>query len=155
MFEQPPKSVCDLLISAAFSNNQPTGRAVQRSGIELRTIPYDLVHATVDLVLRQCHAEQGHHLPRATRFPKCQHGMSLQEFETFPPWRTRVEELDDYGSSRSAVRQGTFLVERENVIGNPAYAKLREQLSVVMDQALRTSTSLQALKMPVKEKTSR
>ena len=70
-------------------------------------------------------------------------------------WPTRevlAEELYDYGSTRSAVRQGAFLVERENVAGESAYNELRDQLGAMMDQALRTRTNLEALKMPMKEK---
>jgi len=46
-------------------------------------------------------------------------------------WPTREvlhEELYDYGSVRSAVPQGAFLVERENVAGDPAYQQLREEV---------------------------
>jgi len=52
------------------------------------------------------------------------------------------EELYDYGSVRSAVSQGAFLVERENVSGAPAYRQLRGQLSAMMDQALETRTNV-------------
>jgi iduronate 2-sulfatase len=51
------------------------------------------------------------------------------------------EELYDYGSVRSAVSRGAFLVERENVVGELAYRKLRGQLSVMMDQTLQARTT--------------
>jgi hypothetical protein len=70
----------------------------------------------------------------------------------WPMREVLVEELYDYGSSCSAVRQGAFLVERENFASNPAYAELRDQLGAMMDHALRTRTNLDALGMPVKEK---
>jgi len=66
-------------------------------------------------------------------------------------WPTRevlVEELYDYGSTRSAVRQGAFLVERENVASNPAYNEMRDQLGAMMAHALRTRTNLKTLKVP-------
>ena len=73
----------------------------------------------------------------------------------WPTRETLAEELYDYGSSRSAVRQGAFLVERENLAGEAAYDELRSRLSAMMDQALRTRTDLEALKMPRREKKSR
>jgi hypothetical protein len=56
---------------------------------------------------------------------------------------------------RRKVRQGAFLVERENVAGESAYNELRGQLGAMMDQVLRTRTNLEALKMPMKEKPAR
>jgi iduronate 2-sulfatase len=73
-------------------------------------------------------------------------------------WPTREmlhEELYDYASSRSAVREGPFLVERENVAADPDYAELRERLRALMDRSLGTRTNLEALKAPVTEKSSR
>ena len=51
------------------------------------------------------------------------------------------EELYDYGSPRSAVRQGAYLVERKNLSGVPAYQELREQLSAMMDRTLQARTN--------------
>ena len=73
----------------------------------------------------------------------------------WPTRQTLVEELYDYDSSRSAVRQGAFLVERKNVAGDPGYAELRERLGAMMDQSLRTRTNLEALEVPAKEKRTR
>ena len=64
-------------------------------------------------------------------------------------WPSRgllAEEFYDYTSSRSAVRQDGIFVERENVIDEPAYGKLREQLSAMMDQTLATRTNIEELK---------
>jgi iduronate 2-sulfatase len=64
-------------------------------------------------------------------------------------WPSRdllAEEFYDYTSSRSTVRQDGISVERENVILDPAYGKLREQLSAMMDQALETRTNIGELK---------
>jgi hypothetical protein len=64
-------------------------------------------------------------------------------------WPSRdllAEEFYDYTSSRSAVRQDGIFVERENVIHDPAYGKLREQLSAMMDQTLETRTNIEELK---------
>ena len=51
------------------------------------------------------------------------------------------EELYDYGAAGSAVSQGAFFVERENVSGDPAYRELRGQLSAMMDQTLQARTN--------------
>ena len=59
----------------------------------------------------------------------------------WPSRKMLHEELYDYGSDRSAVQQGAFLVERENVSSDPAYQKLRGQLSTMMDQTLKARTN--------------
>jgi arylsulfatase A-like enzyme len=73
----------------------------------------------------------------------------------WPTRETLAEEIYDYTSSRSAVRQGAFLVERKNVAGDPGYAELRERLGAMMDQSLRTRTILEALEVPATEKQAR
>ncbi|QDS98823.1 sulfatase [Adhaeretor mobilis] len=73
----------------------------------------------------------------------------------WPTRETLQEELYDYDSSRSAVREGAFLIERENVAADPAYRELRERLHTSLDESLRTRTNLEALKHPVKENSSR
>ena len=64
-------------------------------------------------------------------------------------WPSRdllAEEFYDYTSSRSAVRQDGIFVERENVIRDPAYGELREQLSAMMDHTLEARTNVEELK---------
>jgi hypothetical protein len=73
----------------------------------------------------------------------------------WPTRETLAEELYDYTSSRSAVRQGVFLVERTNVAGDPGYVELRERLGAMIDQSLRTRTNLEALEVPATEKRAR
>jgi iduronate 2-sulfatase len=54
-------------------------------------------------------------------------------------WPTRkiiVEELYDYTSARSAVRQGALLVEQENVAQDPAYAETRDRLRTRLDRMI-------------------
>jgi iduronate 2-sulfatase len=60
----------------------------------------------------------------------------------WPARKTIVEELYDYTSDRSAVRQGAFLVERENVVLNPAYVRTRDRLRAKMDEVLTARTAL-------------
>jgi arylsulfatase A-like enzyme len=58
-------------------------------------------------------------------------------------WPSReilAEELYDYTSVRSAVSQDAVAIERENVVGDPAYRELREQLRKMMDQTLQART---------------
>ncbi len=62
------------------------------------------------------------------------------------------EELYDYGSGRSAARQGAFLVERENVSSHPAYQELREQLGAMMDRSLDARTNVEELKLQTVQK---
>jgi arylsulfatase A-like enzyme len=61
------------------------------------------------------------------------------------------EEFYDYTSSRSAVRRDAMLLERENVIGEPAYGTLCEQLSAMMDQTLEARTNVEELKQLKRE----
>lgn len=70
----------------------------------------------------------------------------------WPTRKTLHEELYDYGSGRSAVRQRAFLVERENVSSNPAYQELREQLGAMMDRSLDARTNVEELKRQTVEK---
>ena len=69
-------------------------------------------------------------------------------------WPSRdllAEEFYDYTASRSAVRQDGIFMERENVILDPAYGKLREQLSAMLDQTLETRTNIEELKQQKRE----
>jgi hypothetical protein len=61
------------------------------------------------------------------------------------------EELYDYTSLRSAVSQGAFFIERENVSADPAYRQLREQLGAMMDQTLEGRTNRKELKRQKRE----
>jgi len=54
----------------------------------------------------------------------------------WPSRKTIVEELYDYTSARSAVRQGALLVEQENVVQDPAYAETRDRLRTRLDRML-------------------
>ncbi len=56
------------------------------------------------------------------------------------------EEFYDYSSDRSAARHKAFFIERENVIDDPAYGRLREQLGALMDQTLEARTNIEELK---------
>lgn len=70
----------------------------------------------------------------------------------WPSRETLHEELYDYGSDRSAVQQGAFLVERENVVSRPEYRELREQLRNMLDRSLEARTNMEELKrLPVEE----
>jgi len=62
----------------------------------------------------------------------------------WPSRKTIVEELYDYTSDNSTVRKGAFLVERENVVQNPAYAEARDRLRTRMDQILSARTAVNA-----------
>jgi hypothetical protein len=62
-----------------------------------------------------------------------------------------AEEFYDYTSRRSAVRQDGIFVERDNVIDDPAYGKLREQLSAMIDQTLEARTNIEELKQQKRE----
>jgi hypothetical protein len=54
------------------------------------------------------------------------------------PQRTLMtEELYDYTGPASVLHLGAFLVERENLVQDPAYAETRDRLRVRMDQVLR------------------
>jgi arylsulfatase A-like enzyme len=69
-------------------------------------------------------------------------------------WPSRdllAEEFYDYTASRSAVRQDGIFVERENVIHDPAYRELREQLGAMMDQTLEARTNIKELKQQRRE----
>jgi iduronate 2-sulfatase len=54
----------------------------------------------------------------------------------WPDRQLVAEELYDYASPRSATPRWTNFVEQENVIGDPAYAALREQLRGRLDRVL-------------------
>jgi iduronate 2-sulfatase len=64
----------------------------------------------------------------------------------WPSRETLHEELYDYGSARSAVQQGAFLVERENVVSRPDYQELREQLRSTLERSLEARTNVEELK---------
>jgi len=54
------------------------------------------------------------------------------------PGRTLMaEELYDYTSVAGALRMGAFLVERQNLVQDPAYAETRDRLRLRMDGVLR------------------
>ncbi|UCD52163.1 MAG: sulfatase-like hydrolase/transferase, partial [Phycisphaerales bacterium] len=54
------------------------------------------------------------------------------------PERTLMaEELYDYAPPSGALRVGAFLVERENLVQDPAYAETRDRLRLRMDRVLR------------------
>ena len=60
----------------------------------------------------------------------------------WPTRKTTAEELYDYTSRESATRDGAFLIEQQNMIENPAYAQLRDQLRSKMDETLSTRIKL-------------
>ena len=83
--------------------------------------------------------------------PSATGGIATRRYTTDKPgadWTMHDfhEELYDYGSGRSAVQQGAFLVERENVAANPAYQELRQQLGAMMDRSLDARTNVEELK---------
>lgn len=72
----------------------------------------------------------------------------------WPSREALVEELYDYGSTRSAIQQGAFLIERENVSSDPGYHELREQLGAMMDRSLDARTNVGELKLLKVEQTA-
>jgi len=54
----------------------------------------------------------------------------------WPSREVLEEEFYDYSSDRSVARHKAFFIERENVIDDPAYGRLREQLCALMIQTL-------------------
>ena len=65
----------------------------------------------------------------------------------WPTRKTTAEELYDYTSQASATRDGAFLIEQENMIGNPTYAETLNRLRAKMDEVLSTCTNLKANEM--------
>ena len=55
----------------------------------------------------------------------------------WPARQTTAEELYDYTAPASAEPRWTTFVERRNVLGEPAYAAVRDALRTKMDQVLR------------------
>jgi iduronate 2-sulfatase len=66
----------------------------------------------------------------------------------WPTRKTTAEELYDYSSQASAIREGAFMVERENVVENPAYAETRDRLRTKLDEVLGTRIKLPAAETP-------
>ena len=66
----------------------------------------------------------------------------------WPTRKTAAEELYDYSSQASAIREGAFMVEQENVIENPAYAETRNRLRTKLDEVLGVRIKLNAIGMP-------
>ena len=52
-----------------------------------------------------------------------------------------AEELYDYTSEASVVRNDAYLIEQENIIDNPAYIETRDRLRKQMDQMLTLRTT--------------
>lgn len=67
----------------------------------------------------------------------------------WPTRKTTAEELYDYSSQASAIREGAFMVERENVVEDPAYAKTRDRLRTKLDEVLGARIKLKATETPV------
>jgi iduronate 2-sulfatase len=65
----------------------------------------------------------------------------------WPSREVLEEEFYDYRSDRSVARHKAFFIERENVIDDPAYGRLREQLSALMNQTLEARTNIEELKL--------
>jgi hypothetical protein len=55
----------------------------------------------------------------------------------WPRRKLMAEELYDYTSPAGVVRMGAFLVERQNLVQDPAYAETRDRLHLRMDRVLR------------------
>jgi len=53
-----------------------------------------------------------------------------------------AEELYDYTSKTSAVHEGAFMIERQNVVANPDYVNTRERLRAEMNLILKRRTKL-------------
>ena len=64
----------------------------------------------------------------------------------WPSREVLEEEFYDYSSDRSVARHKAFFIERENVIDDLAYGRLREQLSALMNQTLEARTNIEELK---------
>jgi hypothetical protein len=62
----------------------------------------------------------------------------------WPTRKTAAEELYDYTVRDSATRDGAFLIEQQNMIENPTYAQLRDQLRAKMDEVLSTRIKVKA-----------
>jgi hypothetical protein len=55
-----------------------------------------------------------------------------------------AEELYDYTCPAGVLRMGAFLVERQNLVQDPAYAETRDRLRLRMDRVLRERVAVPA-----------
>jgi arylsulfatase A-like enzyme len=60
----------------------------------------------------------------------------------WPSHRTIAEEFYDYSSEASASREGSLLIEQENVVAHPAYADSLSRLRAKLDETLSTRIKL-------------
>ncbi len=56
----------------------------------------------------------------------------------YPSRKILAQELYDYTSRSSAELKGAFLIERQNIVDNPAYTETRDRLSKEMDKMLKS-----------------
>ncbi|MHC4994340.1 MAG: sulfatase [Planctomycetota bacterium] len=105
-------------------------------GISLAPVVRDPRRSGREVVLSQ------HSRPFKSRAPEVM-GYSIRtdrrRYTRWVDWRTRetiAEELYDYTSDGSVSRVGPFDVERQNIIRDPAYSTVRDQLTRKMDEVL-------------------
>ena len=79
-------------------------------------------------------------LPEVMGYSVRTHTHRYTRWVQWPSRSILAEELYDYTSVRSAVFQGAFSIERENVVGDPSYRELLKQLGAMMDQTLEART---------------
>jgi arylsulfatase A-like enzyme len=79
-------------------------------------------------------------LPEVMGYSVRTHRHRYTRWVLWPSREILAEELYDYTSLRSAVCQDAVSIERENVVGDPAYGELREQLREMIDRTLQART---------------
>ena len=78
---------------------------------------------------------------------------STHRYTRWIEWSTRkvlAEELYDYTAPTSVTQQAAFLIERQNIVAEPAQAAMRDQMRLKLDETL--STRIKPVSVPTPEK---